>query len=131
MSFTETTTYVTETCCNCGVVFAMTRGFYDMKRKDGSWFYCPNGHRQWYTDSLDKEKKIRDLERRLNRERANHDQTRAELDYTERSRRSARGHVTRLKKRMASGKCPCCHEEFSDLKEHMEDQHPEYGGEDE
>lgn len=41
---------VTETCCKCGVLFAMTEDFRTQKITDHSDFWCPNGHTQHYTD---------------------------------------------------------------------------------
>ena len=33
------------TCTICGILFALPKDFLDTKRKNGSVFYCPNGHR--------------------------------------------------------------------------------------
>ena len=33
---------------------------------------------------------------------------------------SIQGHATRLRKRIASGQCPCCKERFAELEEHIE-----------
>ena len=42
------TTMVTEECCVCGILFAMTSDFEKARRKDKKDFSCPNGHKQHY-----------------------------------------------------------------------------------
>jgi hypothetical protein len=34
--------------------------------------------------------------------------------------------MTRIKKRVAAGVCPCCNRSFKDLARHMAGQHPDY-----
>ena len=122
---------VRETCCNCGVVFAMSRElnqtFLDNRDR---FFYCPNGHRQHYIGATRAEKAERAAER------ANQNASFWEGRAKEASERTARalasqrvikGHMTRLKKRVAAGVCPCCNRSFKDLSRHMAGQHPQYG----
>lgn len=42
-----------------------------------------------------------------------------------------KGEVTKLKKRIANGVCPCCKRSFCNLAAHMKTQHPEYTKEEE
>ena len=54
----EPTTFVTETCYLCGVLFAMTEQYHAQRvdaAEKGS-FYCPNGHQQHYVGKSAKEK---------------------------------------------------------------------------
>lgn len=62
----------------------------------------------------------------LQRERANHDQTRADRDYTENRRRAEKAAKTRLKNRAKAGVCPCCNRTFKQLAAHMKTQHPNW-----
>ena len=39
---------------------------------------------------------------------------------------STRAHMTRLKKRVGHGVCPCCTKSFANLREHMRRQHPQF-----
>jgi hypothetical protein len=39
--------------------------------------------------------------------------------------RAARGQLTKFKKRVGRGVCPCCNRHFKDLARHMESKHPE------
>lgn len=38
----------TETCCNCGIEFCMSKEHNDMLRMTKRTFYCPSGHPQSY-----------------------------------------------------------------------------------
>lgn len=84
--------------------------------------YCPMGH--GYVPGG--EGRAAELERQLQRERAGHDQTKAELKSTERRRRATAGQMTKPKKRVGRGVCPCCNRSFSDLGAHMNQQHPDF-----
>lgn len=119
-----------ETCCTCGVAFGMPTDLLAARRRDGGWFYCPNGHQQHFTkteaellrEQLDREKRWRrDAETRATAAR---DQAQA----AERSARAYRGVATRVRNRAARGRCPVvpCGQEFADLAAHMAAVHPEY-----
>lgn len=120
------TEYTLHTCPSCGVPFALTDGYDDRRRDDGKTFYCPNGHNLSYTDTL--HKRLTAAQEALARERARHEQTRADRDAIERQRRATKGQLTRVKKRVANGVCPCCNRSFADLAAHMATRHPEYAG---
>lgn len=44
----------------------------------------------------------------------------------EKSLSAKKGQLTKLKKRVANGACPCCNRHFSDLYRHIQSQHPDY-----
>jgi len=46
---------------------------------------------------------------------------------TKRQKAAAKGQLTKTKRRVANGVCPCCNRTFADLSAHMHGQHPEYG----
>ncbi|MFB3077027.1 MAG: hypothetical protein ACE1Y4_03380 [Lysobacterales bacterium] len=69
---------------------------------------------------------LKEEEDGLCRERARHDQTRADLEATELSRRAHKAAATRIKNRVARGVCPCCNRSFTNLHRHMESKHPNY-----
>jgi hypothetical protein len=123
-------TLISVTCCNCGIPFAMAETFYDSRLRDGKNFFCPSGHQQHFTESetdrLRKElKRMRDLrDDAVTRWRAAQDQTTA----AERSRRALKGALTRQRNRAAAGVCPAdgCHRSFTNLREHIASQHPEF-----
>src|SRR3990167_2121818 len=59
---------VTEACCNCGVLFAMTADFDKERRRDHKLFYCPSGHAQSFGEN-DTERELRATRECLESER--------------------------------------------------------------
>lgn len=115
-------------CFRCHVLFAvesMTRKHYI---DTGDYFYCPNGHRQYYTEST-----IQKLEKQLETKQRALDHKQKELEWSEQRTRNVKnslkaekGAKTKLKKRIANGVCPCCQRPFVNLARHMKGQHPNY-----
>ncbi len=105
--------------CWCGLRHAIP---YELNREFEARgvhsLYCPLGHSYVPLG--------RTLPQRLDdariRERALQDQ----LDAAERTRRALRGHLTRLRHRIANGVCPWCHRHFSQVERHVRSQHPEH-----
>ena len=124
-----TSTYVTETCCNCGIAFAMPRDFYNQRREDHQYFYCPKGHGQYYTAESDKEilqRKNEELKKNLfeANDRVTYWFDRSESE--KRSKAAYKAHHTILKKKIKKGQCPCCNQNFPDVAEHIKSSHPDY-----
>lgn len=112
----------------CGRVFGITEATDRWMREKGGVIHCPAGHRISYGKSNEQE--LRD---QLARERQILEQTQARLetvrsqrDHQERRAQTYKGHLTRTKKRIAAGVCPCCHRTFQALSRHMKNQHPHY-----
>lgn len=134
LTMTYTGTLVIEECCNCHITFAIPA---DLQRRcievgPKMMFYCPVGHGQHYTsgeiqqlkDKLEKERRWRG--EALIREQAARDQAHA----AERSKRAYKGQLTRAKKRIGKGTCPCCSRHFANVERHMAGQHPDYADSD-
>lgn len=66
------------------------------------------------------------LEQKLKRREDELARTRADRDQVKASNRALKGVVTRTKKRVGNGVCPCCNRTFQQLARHMEAKHPEY-----
>lgn len=121
---------VTEVCVNCGMPFAMASTFRSERLADGREFYCPAGHKQWFTRRKDAEEQLRQERDRARRDRDNargrarhlEDQYAAER----RSKAAIKGHLTRLRNRIAQGVCPECDVQFEDVRAHIEAQHPHF-----
>ncbi len=131
----ELVTLVTHECPTCGVLHAIPRGILqqglDNRGPNGRVFYCPNGHRWWFTgkSEAEQEKERADrLARQLDAARAQTTHERDQRHATERSNRALRAVNTRTRKRIAAGMCPCCRRTFANLAEHMSGQHPDYAG---
>ena len=118
----ETVTTFEPTHCECGVQFALTQSMYRHLKRSHDWFYCPNGcHIHYSGESIEKR-----LERKLERVKSENHGLHYRLDYANRSRAALRGQVTKIKRRISKGICPCCRRNFANLKQHMEGQHPNW-----
>lgn len=122
MTITTTSDLVVEHCCVCGIPFAMPKALYQRRRKDHRDFWCPSGHNQHYAVKSEVER----LRSELEIIRDQRDTARENARHFERSARTYRGHLTRTRRRIAHGTCPCCRRTFKSLQRHMERQHPEY-----
>lgn len=127
------TAYVTHTCAQrgCGVSFAVEDGFDDRRREDHATFYCPNGHSLSYSGKTEAEKE-RERADRLQRQVEQRERDirfeQHRLDSERRAHAATKGQLTKTKKRVANGVCPCCNRHFVDLGRHMAGQHPEFVG---
>jgi hypothetical protein len=124
----NTLTIAITACHACGVQFGMPKSLLAARRADGKGFWCPNGHslafRETETDRLRKE-----LERTKRRAESLDAMATSALDQlaSERKALSAtRGQLTKTRKRIANGVCPCCHRSFVKLAAHMQTKHPDY-----
>ena len=110
-------------CCTCHVEYGIPAEMnaQAIRDKDRVSIYCPNGH-SWHYTGQDLEAQLRSARARIV---SAEDQARA----AERRAAAARGQVTKLRRRVANGVCPCCHRTFAQLKRHMESQHPGYKAE--
>lgn len=120
------------TCYKCGVRFDVPEQWEQKRREDHESFYCPNGHSQHFAGKSEAER-LRD---ELAREKHRTEQAQSSADYWRREQEAAgrrviahKGVVTKLKKRVANGQCPCCQRSFKDLRDHMRSQHPDWNPE--
>ena len=114
MTYTET---LVVTHCWCGIALAIPSNLHRVAEDEGKSVYCPIGHTFVFGSSY--------LEK-LEREQRRHRATRDLLDHEQRSHAATRGHLTRTKRRVAEGVCPCCKRTFKQLRAHMRRKHPEY-----
>ena len=119
-------------CGTCGVWYALPDIIIDTARREGGFFSCPNGHeRGWHRKDCETEadrvRRERDrLEQRLAEK---DDEIQAERKRTEIQKRSAaayKAHLTKTKKRIDKGVCPCCNRSFHNLRRHMQTKHPDF-----
>lgn len=122
-------------CGECGLHFGIDADYLDELRRNAKTFYCPNGHSRWFgkseadklRDELTKtamklelaETEAADAWRYLQDEA---DSRRA----TERRLSATKGVLTKTRKRVGNGVCPCCNRTFSGLARHMAAKHPDY-----
>lgn len=130
VNHTVVITLVQVDCFKCHAIFGMTKVADAHKRRSHEDLWCPCcGAQQAYGGKSDLERLREDkgnLERSLVRERARHDQTRADRNVTKRRLSATRGVITRTKNRIANGVCPCCNRQFQNLANHIANKHPDY-----
>ncbi|KKM85207.1 hypothetical protein LCGC14_1291410 [marine sediment metagenome] len=114
--------------CWCGIQHAVPASLRDEQLRefnDGrqpELIYCPLGHQHCPAGVTEAER----LRRRLQQQKAAHDQTKAQLRDAKNQGRAEKAAKTRLKNRIANGVCPCCHRTFANLARHMDKKHPAY-----
>ena len=122
-------------CGGCGWVYAIPRLMHQEAQERGLRWRCPNRQCSWESVGFS-ETELQRL--RKETERAKNAQKWAE-ECTARARKEARsaiasavatrGHMTRIKKRVGNGVCPCCKRTFRDLARHMTGKHPTWNKE--
>lgn len=119
----QTAVIILETieCANCHLVFGLTSVTIADLRKSGKTFYCPSGHSQWFGES-----EASKLQRALDSSRSTIEYYRNQAQANAMQLRAKKGQVTKLKNKIAAGTCPCCSQEFTNLKKHMENEHPDF-----
>lgn len=121
--FVDGIEFVTETCCNCGMPFAMTADFRKRKLDNkGSSFYCPAGHGQHYTGKTEEQKLREELDHKRRQLEAESGRAAALAHQRD---EIARAHK-RMRDRVRNGVCPCCNRTFQNLLRHMQSEHPDF-----
>ncbi len=125
-TITMQTTLELITCVRCGVAFAAPTDMLDRRRQDHDSFYCPNGHNLSFPQQSDAEKAQAEAEKYKKLWK----QEQAYAADVLNERNAAQKQMTKLKKRVAHGVCPCCNRSFVQLARHMATKHPDYTKED-
>lgn len=120
-------------CGVCHVSFAIPTDMYRKLVDSHDGFWCPRGCRIHYYGKTEKDK-LRDQLATAReseswwRERAA--SARREAEHERRSAIAYKGHLTRMRHRVARGVCPAggCKRSFSDLHDHVATCHPELLG---
>lgn len=123
-----TDTLVAVECGNCHIPFGIPSNLHYWAQKDGRSFWCPNGHRIWYSETENQrlKREAEQLRQQRDAARLSRDAARDQAEAAERRRRAAKGQLTKVQKRVANGVCPCCTRTFADLARHMSTKHPAY-----
>ena len=113
MEYTGTLVIVS---CWCGLKHAIPNDLNRaLDRRTIDHVCCPLGHQYISSDPNE----VMELKAQVSN-------LRESRDLAWRSQAATKGHMTRLKKRVVAGVCPCCNKTFQDLAKHMKGQHPEY-----
>lgn len=118
-------------CCQCGATFGMESHYLtNLRNTLGKTHWCPYcGTAQSFRGETETARLKRDkeyLEARLQSARDEAESQRKARKAVERKLSATKGVVTRTKRRVAHGVCPCCSRTFRQLAAHMTDKHPEY-----
>lgn len=133
------TFYVDVNCSVCKTTFGMPRELYNVLQAGAgklTW-YCPYGHPRTFVQGETDEDKLRRERDRLTQKLAEKDDEirsawasanqQAEWRKAgERKLSAAKGQITKIKKRVHQGVCPCCNRQFANLQFHMHAKHPGY-----
>ena len=120
-------------CGTCHVSFAIPTGMYRDLVRTQEWLWCPRGCRIHYYGKTEATKLREQLETARESESWWRDRAAAARREAENQRRLAvayKGHLTRMRHRVARGVCPAggCKRAFSDLHDHVATCHPELLG---
>lgn len=119
-------------CPTCSVDYALGEHFFDRRHEDHQTWYCPNGHSLHFPQGSSEAEKLRaelaQVKRQKQWAREDANRQREQKLAAERSRAAIKGHMTRMKNRIANGVCPVggCKRSFSNVHEHIRHQHPEF-----
>lgn len=123
------------TRCWCHIRFAVPDSMWKLARQGKLTIYCPHGHScTWDAktdEQLQRERAVR-AERQAADEAACRRATQDQLDASERSRRALKGHLTRIKNRIANGVCPvpgCKRTGLVQTMRHIATKHPTWHAE--
>lgn len=109
-------------CRTCGVEFGILKVLYESLQENGGFYHCSNGHGWgWKDDASARAQKERDQQRLAQKVAQLNDEVAAK----ERELSAAKGRMTKLRKRVGNGVCPCCTRSFTNLARHMKTKHPE------
>jgi len=128
-TFNETIieTFHVVSCYICALPFAIPNQLYKRAVTDASGsIFCPAcGNKTCWRESED-QKRIKELQRKLEWEAAEVARQKSARDAAEASLQATKGVVTRMKRRASCGVCPCCKRTFKQLAAHMANKHPEF-----
>jgi NMD protein affecting ribosome stability and mRNA decay len=110
-------------CGKCGITFNVPEYWRAEKQRTGDSWFCPNGHCRVYSESdAEKYRKL------LEQEKQRHLKTLSRLNEAEAAEQKITKELSRVKKRVHAGVCPCCNRTFQQLARHMKNKHPEQVG---
>lgn len=118
----RTINFVHMRCGECGIDFYVPAEWRKKKVEEKGSFSCPNGCSRVFCGDTEADK----LRKQLESERNWHQSTKNDLEHEKRRRFALKGEMTKFKKRIHNGVCPCCKRHFTNLERHMKSQHPDF-----
>lgn len=115
--------------CWCGMPHAIPRSLNRQQEINGQTCYCPLGH-AYVSSGQSQNAKLRQqltaAQDATARAEADARWWRERKQDEERAHRATKGVLTKTRKRIANGVCPCCHRSFVNVQRHMATQHPDF-----
>lgn len=128
MTVVETLTKIS--CGECGGVYAIGERYRQQCHTEGTCWTCPYCKISWGYANNSENARLKDENERLQRHLGYANEAveyhRKESDHFRASRNAVKGVLTKVKRRVANGVCPCCKRTFANLHEHMKQQHPTF-----
>src|SRR5579872_1266364 len=121
MAYFETVEFVKEECCNCHMIYMVTKVFHQAMRDIGARFFCPVGHGQSYTVTT-----VQRVQEALDQSRREEARLRERAIGAEKAQQKAERALKRHKKRAAAGLCPCCNRTVAQLAAHIKSKHADF-----
>lgn len=118
-------TLETLTCGGCGITFGIPSTLHRQYVESGITINCPNVSCPW-GGMVRGESDVAKLEKRLEQQVKARRWAEERAEQERRSHIATKGHLTRTRKRVAKGVCPCCKRSFENLRRHMASKHPQY-----
>src|SRR3990167_1606004 len=100
-------------CPQCGMLYGLTAAFVRRRREDGERWVCPAGHGISFQPSDLAKANARAETAERNAQFWKEQEKAAQKELI-----AKKGQLTKLKKRIANGVCPCCHRTFQNLARH-------------
>lgn len=124
----EVTELEVRVCPVCGITYAGPGRFFDDKKSTKKSWYCPNGHSLSFTksDAEVLQEKLASEKRNAEFWRSRTKSAEADADHARAQANGYKGALTKVKKRVGNGVCPCCNRTFANLNRHMETKHPTF-----
>ncbi len=124
--FQIATSYVTYFCTTCNVPIPLPLMIKNLRVEDGKAWYCLNGHQNHFGETENAKLKRQLVNKEAELKWAQDARTAAfkREDKAKKVASAYKGCITKIKRRVQNGVCPCCNRTFQNLQRHMTAKHP-------
>lgn len=119
-----TVTLEPKECPSCGTVFGVVSAVYQRYKNNGQAIRCTNPKCAWDSMVIQETEAMR-LQKKLDSEVQARRWVEQSLAAEKNSHAATKGTLTKIRKRVHNGVCPCCNRTFANLARHMKTKHPD------
>lgn len=97
-------------CSQCGIPYAAPDYFWRQRKRDGTGFFCPNGHERVFTVT-----EAMRLQKQLDAEKQKVEAYKRQMEFERNQHIATKGKLTKANKKIArveNGVCPECRRSF-------------------